>query len=525
MTSQGEGVREGLSSVTQGTMFLLIASLLYVVINFVARVLVVRNITTDEYSAYSLALTLSGVVAAVGTLGLPSAIARSLPFHGADPARRAMVRITLILGGVAGVAGSVLLFLLAVPIGHALASASLGAGTLALAIQFFSIAVATSVVGTLIAAIFQGYEDVAPNALFLNIVNPLLYVAALGVVLALPAHTLNYLDALATYAVAQVATVVLLLAYLAVRLPKRLPPGPTDAGAVRPYLWFAVPLFVVSVMSTLTGSGDTLILGIYHSSEVGTYSASLTLARLLQVGVSAASYIFLPVAAKFLRRNDTGSIELTFTTVTKWMIVFSMPLFLLFFFLPSESLGFVYGSKYTLVTLPLDLAVVGAFLTTLLGPAPTVQVAYGRTRLLAYNAIVAGLLDVGIAFLLVPTYGWVGAAIAWGTANASYSVLSLVEIAWMDHIHPFRQHFVLPLLLTGVPVGLVLGILHPTVPLWSLPPIGLAVAGLFVLLVLVTRSVDVGDAMLLDTMERLVGRPLPFVRRLGRLGLRRHRLE
>jgi O-antigen/teichoic acid export membrane protein len=525
VTSSGEGVREGLSSVTQGTLFLLVASLLYVAINFVARVLVVRNITPDQYSAYSLGLTMSGVAAAIGTLGLPSAIARSLPFHASDPERRAMVRATLVLGGGAGVGGSVLLFLLAGPIGRALASASLGAGTLTLSIQFFSISVASSVIGTLIAAVFQGYEDVTPNALFLNTINPALYVVFLGAVLALPAHTLNFFDALVTYAVAQVATVVLLAVYLVRRLPKKLPTGPRDPKAVRPYLWFAVPLFVVSVMSTLTGSGDTLILGIYHSSEVGTYSASLTLARLLQVGVSAASYIFLPVAAKFLRRNDTGSIELTFTTVTKWMIVFSLPLFLLFFFLPSESLGFVYGSKYTLVTLPLDLAVAGAFLTTLLGPAPTVQVAYGHTRLLAYNAIVAGILDVGIAFLLVPTYGWVGAAIAWGTANAAYSVLSLVEIAWMDRIHPFRQHFVLPLVLTGVPVGLVLGILHPRVALWALPPIGLAVAGLFVLLVLVTRSVDVGDAMLLDTVERLVGRPLPFVRRLGRLALRRHRLE
>jgi O-antigen/teichoic acid export membrane protein len=525
VTSSEEGAREGLSSVTQGTLFLLVASLLYVAINFVARVLVVRNISPDQYSAYSLALTLSGVVAAIGTLGLPSAIARSLPFHASDPERRAMVRATLLLGGGAGVAGSVLLFVFAQPIGASLASATLGSGTLTLAIQFFSISVATSVIGTLIAAIFQGHEDVTPNALFLNVLNPALYVVFLGAVLALPAHTLDYFDALVAYATAQIATVVLLGVYLVTRLPRRLAPGPREPSAVRPFLWFALPLFVVSVMSTLTGSGDTLILGLYHSSEVGTYSASLTLARLLQVGVSAASYIFLPVAARFLRRNDTASIELTFTTVTKWMIVFSLPLFLLFFFLPSESLGFVYGSKYTLVTLPLDLAVVGAFLTTLLGPAPTVQVAYGRTRLLAYNAIVAGVLDVGLAFLLVPTYGWVGAAIAWGTANAAYSMLSLIEIASMDRIHPFRQHFVLPLVLTLVPAGLVLGLFRTPVPHWALPPIGLAVAGLFVLLVLVTGSVDVGDAMLLDTVERLVGRPLPFVRRIGRLALRRHRLE
>jgi O-antigen/teichoic acid export membrane protein len=205
-------------------------------------------------------------------------------------------------------------------------------------------------------------------------------------------------------------------------------------------------------------------------------------------------------------------------TVTKWMILFSLPLLLLFVFVPSRSLDFVYGPTYAVVVLPLQITVIGAFLTTAFGPSTNAQVAFGQTRLLAYNAVAAAAADLGIAFVLVPSEGLTGAAIAWGVANVLYTGLSLLELALLTGVHPFRPHFALPLIVTAVPIAVVLALAPVTYPLWSLPVIGVGIAGLFVLVVLVTRSVDEGDRLLLDAVEGLIGRPLPLVRRLGRLG-------
>ena len=511
-------VREGLSSVTKGTLFLLVSTLVLVGLTFVSRVLVVRTIPATDWSAFSFGLTLAGVLAALGSLGLPNAIARSLPYAPSDAERRTIVRATLWIGGVAGAVGSVLLFVFAVPIGDTLGSVEIGVG-----LQYFSISVGASIFGGLIASIFQGYEDVAPNALFIQIVNPALFVAFLAVASVLPPSGLTYRAALLSYALANVAMLALLVLYLVRKLPQRLPrSGPLAPEALPRYLRFAAPLFVVTLMVAVVGSGDTLILGIYHPSDVGSYTVSLTLARLLQIGITAAAYIFLPVASKFLRQNERGSIATTYTTVTKWMILVSLPLFLLFFFLPSSSLYFVYGPNYSTILLPLQIVVVGAFITTVLGPAPTAQVAFGQAGLLAVNAIVAGLIDVVVAFALVPTYTYVGAAIAWGAANATYTALSAVQLASGTRVHPFHRHFVLPLVATALPVGLLLWVLHPAFSFgWKLPALGLGIAVLFVVLVVLTRSIDDGDRLLLEAVERLLGRPLPFVRRLGRYALRR----
>ena len=514
-----ELVREGLSSVTKGTLFLLVSTLLLVGLNFVSRVLVVRSISTSDWSSFSFGLTLTGVLVAIGSIGLPSSVARSLPYVTSDAERRTIVRSTLWIGGVSALAAGVLLYVLSGPIGNAL-----GSPGITLSLRFFPIALGSGILATLIASIFQGYEDVTPNALFVQIVNPSLFVVFLTVGFLLPSVGITLSEALIAYAAANALTLAALALYLVRRLPRHLTPGPLAPEALPRLLRFTAPLFVVGVMAAITGSGDTLILGTFHPSSVGIYTASLTLTRLVTVGIGAAAYIFLPVASRLVRQADVSSVGVTYATVTKWLSLVSVPLFLVFFFLPSRSLEFVYGPGYAGQVVPLQITVLGAFVTTFLGPAATAQVAFGQTRLLAVNAVVAGIVDIVVALALVPgngpTGGYVGAAIAWGSANAAYSLMCLLELSSLTGVHPFRWHFVMPILATAVPVGILLALLHPRIPLWGLPPLAIGIALWFVLAVLFTRSIDEGDRLLLEAVERLFGRPLPFFRRLGRWALR-----
>ncbi len=517
MDDSSTRVRDGLTSVTRGTLFLLVATLLFVALSFVSRVVVVRSITPEQWSAFSWGLTLAGLLSAFGTLGLPSAIARSIPYAHSDEERRSMVRGTLLVAIGAGTVVTAVLWMIGPSIG-----ARLGDSNIGVALQFFSVAVGTTIAANLIAAIFQGYEEVAPNALFLQILNPLFFVAFLGAAL-LPTHGLTFVDALTAYAAACVLTLGLVAVYAFRRLPGRLPPGHRQPGAFPKLLRFAVPLFIAGILGSVTGSGDTLILGLFHLAAVASYTVSLTLARLLQVGIGAVAYIFLPVSTKFFRRGETSSIGMIYTTVTKWMLLFSLPLFLVFFFLPSGSLGFVYSGRYTTVIAPLQILVFGAFISTVLGPGSVTQVAFGQTRLVAYNSLAAAVADVGLSLWLIPSYGAVGAAMAWASANIVSSGLAVVELGILTGVHPFRTHALVPLLVTGVPVGVVLALFHPTLPFWALPVLTVGIAVGFMLSVVATRSIDRGDELFLHAVEGLIGRRIPLVRRLGRNALRRDR--
>jgi len=506
--------RAGLASVTRGTALILVATLIFVGLGFATRVLLVRAISLGEWNAFSLGLSVSGVLAAIGTLGLPNAVARSVAYADSDAERRSILRTTFLVGTTSAVVAAAALFALAGPIGRALAMPDV-----TLALEFFPVAVACNVIQSLIASVFQGFEDTYPTAAFVLVLNPALFLAFLTG-LGVSAWGIGFETALIAYAVANVVTLVALVVHALRKVPQRLSPGPGAPGARGRLLRLAAPLFLVGAMASLIGTGDTLVLGAFHANEVGTYSASLTLARLIQIGVSAAGYIFLPVAAGYLRRGDRASLALTYGTVTKWMVIVALPLVLLFAVMPEHSLGFVYGSGYTSVVLPLQLASVAAFATALLGPAAPAQIAFGDARLQAYNGVVAAGVDLGVALALVPPYGYVGAAVAWGTANITWSALCLGEVALLRGVHPFRRAFVVPLVVTLVPTAAALFLLRAWITYWMLPPLALALAGGFVAVVLLTGSIDSGDRLLLEAIEQLLGRPLPFLRRLGRFAHR-----
>lgn len=484
--------------------------------NFLSRVLIVRSVAPSAWNAFSLGFTLTQVLLAVGGIGLPLAVARSLPYAASDAERRGILRATLLLGIAAAAIAGIALFAAAPAIGRSLGSAQLGDG-----LVFFSLAVATLIVGTLIASIFQGFSNVTPNALFLQIVNPGLFLGFLGIALVVPPHRVTYTDALVAYAASAAVTLGAMVAYAATRFPPSLVRGEVDPTARSKLLRLAAPLFVTGVMVAVAGYGDTLVLGAFHYAQVGTYTASLTFARLVQVGISAASYIFLPVASGFLARGDRRAVRLTYVTVTKWLTVVSLPLFIVFVFLPSSSLDLVYGPSYASVVVPLQVVVAGAFVGTLLGPAAMAQVAAGQARLVALNSIVAGVADVAVSLLLVPAYGASGAAAAWAVANVLYVALCLAELAASEGFHPFGRDFVVPLAVTTIPACAVLVALHPHVPLWALPVVVVGIAVVFAVVVLATGSVDDGDRLLLEAVERLLGRRLPVVRRWASLARRR----
>ena len=510
MPDATDEAREGLSSVTRGTLLMLLGTLGYVAENFVARVLLVRALPADEWGVFSLGLALVGVLTTLGALGIPQAVARSLSFASADPERRTIVRSSFAVVGPVSIGLTVGLF------AYGARLADQGA-QLGLTLELFALSIAFSVVAGLIASVFQGYEDVLPNALFQQVVNPSLFIVFMVGATALSvARALSFTAALLAYLSASACTLAALVVYGRWRLPRLLPRGPRQAGVSRRLFLFAAPLFVVGIAGILAQNGDTLLLGVFHLATVGFYTAPLSLGRLVLVGLGSLSYIFLPVATRFVRERNPTAIRVTYVTATKWMVLTSLPLFLLFFFYPGPSLAFVYGSPYIASALPLRILVLGAFLTTLLGPSTATQVAFGQTRLLMYNTIAAGGIDLALGVLLIPPFGNVGAAAAWACASVISPALSAIQLAYLEGVHPFHSHYLRPVVATGLPVGIVLAAVPTGVPYWGLPLVVLAIALLYVVAVVGTRSIDTGDRLLLEVVESFLGRRLPLVRRLSR---------
>lgn len=497
-----------LRAVGQGSMISLIGSISQLFLTFVAYIIAVHVLTITDWGAYTLGVSFTGLLSLVGLLGLGQAMARSLAFE-KDPAeRRAIVRWGLGVSAVSSAALSTTVYFAAVPLADLFHNSALVP-----VFQLMSVTVGFFILSSTIAGIFQGFKDVAPNALIANGANAGLFALFLIVLIH---YRVGVLGVVIAYVAAAGIALVLLVLYAVWKLPLHLRPDPSPPRRPRKTLWeYTVAFWGANNLVFITAYADTLILGVFWPSQaVGYYSAAMTLARILLFGTIALAFIFLPVTASLIGEGDPDTIRTTYITSTRWVLVVTVPFFLLFAFAPRTSMEFVWGHRYEPGAAALQILVITSFLSSMVGPVQSCLAGLGKARILVWTALVSAITNIALSFSLIPTFGVIGAAIAWGVARAMLPLLGL-GVLWQAHrISPFRRVLLVPLGLTlaiGGPVVVLATMFDPSP--WLVVPLFFFGAALYIVSILVTRALTRDDLVLLGGLERILGRPLPEVRR------------
>jgi len=499
---------ESYLTIGRGTTLLVLGTVVLFVASFASRVLIANGLSLADWGAFNVALALIGFASTVALLGIDQAAARTLSFERDPAVRRAVVRRAVLVAVATATVASLAVDLLAGPL-----AAAFGTPVLATVLPLGAIAVGTTILGLLLAALFQGCEDAAPNAIFNQVVNPTLFVGFTVVALALHGGLRGIL---AAYAAASSVALVAFFGYALARLPERIPAVAGPLPPVPRLARLAASFWGVGSLAFATAFVDTLILGLVRpSAEVGIYAAAMLLGRILLVGNGALTYIYLPVAARLARVGDEPLVRATYLTGTRWTLLVVTPPFLLFTFLPTLSLTAVFGPGFAAGALPLQIITVTAFVSVVVGPANACLAGLGETGPLLTTTAIAAATNVALSVTLTPIDGAIGAAIAWGVARAAYPGLGLVALYRAHRIHPFHAPLLKPLAVTlavGVPVFAVLGTF--ALPVWSVVPLAGLAAGIGLAALLATDSLLPGDVAVVRGVERLTGRPLPALHRL-----------
>ncbi len=499
---------ESAKTVGLSTVIMIVSTILLFAFNLVGRIAAARALSVAVWGEFNLGVSFTSLLSVVVLLGLNQAVARMIAYE-QDPAERhAIVRWALVVGGIVSTAASVATFLLAPWISLIFHNPGLTG-----VFQLLAIAVGFGAITPILAAVFQGFHRVAPNAIFNQIVNPALFLVFVLIFL----HAgLGLTGALLAYVIADAAAFLGLVAYYFRRIRSVLPGEPTPGRFPKPQLWrFSVALWGIASLAFITAFADTLILGAYWpATQVGYYSTAMSMARVVLLGGSALTYAFLPLASRLAREKAYPELRRTYATAARWILILSFPLLLLFTILPEASIRALFGAKYVPAAFPLQFLVITAFLSTFMGPANATLAGLGRARNQAATAAVAAVTNVALSFGLIPMYGVLGAAIAWGVARALYPALGLSVLVREYRIHPFRPILLRPLALAlglGVPLFVAVRLLVRSS--WVVFPMFLVGAGLFVGALVVTDSLSRGDLVLVGTFESVLRRRMPRVRR------------
>jgi O-antigen/teichoic acid export membrane protein len=415
---------------------------LFAIISLLAR------LGEEDVGRYASCFAILSLLALLSLAGFRSAMTRFVAMHVAD-GDAGRLRGTLRMGlGITAVASA------AIGAGLALlapwVATTLGDPSMATGVRLVGLSLPAVTFSDAALAATQGWRTQRPFTLIGRIFEPLLKLALTAVALGLGRGFEG-----AMWAVVAAAWTAAVLAGLALRAQLR---GTPKAGAVyeiREIFGFSM----VSWFSALAATGliwvGTLVLGAMEGQgEVGSFNVATRLVMLAVFVMAPINAAFTPHMAHLFHTGQTAEAARAYGSATRWILTLSMPAFIVLIVFPRQLLGY-FGESYSTAAAVTVILALGQLVSAASGPCGTVLNMSGRVRLTMIDNVAALALNLALNVVLIPTYGIVGAAVAW---SASLVVANLAKV--------LQARYVVGVVAAGAGIGRIL--------LASLPAAGAA---------------------------------------------------
>lgn len=488
-----------LMKVAEGAPIALIGSVLNVILVAVLAILIARHVDQSEFGFFCLSLTIVRFLSILSELGFSQGLPRYIAYQlGKGEYGKVWGSI---VSSVCATSLLGLFFGLSLHFNAEYISQLLHQPGLAQTIKVMAFVVPCMALVKLLVAQLRAMHEVKGGVFFQYISRPFTSIVLMCVVMVLG---LSYTWVLWAYAISFFATLVALAFFAKGRISKHIPTR-TYSAATKEILLFSLPLLGSGILAQILMSTDTLFLGYFKSAEsVGLYNGALRLAQLIPILSTAAAFTYLPVTSKLFSQNKVGEIREVYSTITKWVFIATMPLFLYVFFASDFILHLCFGAKYAGAGLPLEILSLGYFLHISFGLNAITCIALGKVRLVFVAQLLMVAANVVLDVLLIPRYGVIGASITSLCSLISGNVLVSIFIYRHSAIHPFSRKYLRMIIFAGG-ITIILCLLpardyinHTTVGAIIFPIFSLAipVAG-----VLVTNAITAEDISVIGRIE------------------------
>ncbi len=401
------------TSHVRGSTLLLVGRMLSIGINLVSQALIARHLSQADFGAFALAFSIASVGQVFITLGLHRGATQFFArYEEAGDHRRLVGTILFNIAVIVGL-GAVLV------IGVAFAQGALTANGLldptATAILLILVALAPiDALDDMLIALFAVLGS--PRAIFLRryLIGPLLrLIVAATLVLAdgdAMQLAIGYLLATLLGLVTYGAIFVRILARRGVFHTLRAAP-PTVP--IREVLTFSVPLLSNDGVWLLVNTLPLIVLTASRGlEEVAAFQVIRPAAALNMIVANSFYVLYLPAASRIAARRDTAATGELFWRTTMWVAVMSFPIFVGTFALGRPIAGLLFGDRYEPSGTYLSILAFGYLVNAASGFNGVTLAANGHTRTVAIVNLVAALIGAGLALVLIPFAGALGAAIA-----------------------------------------------------------------------------------------------------------------
>ena len=253
--------------------------------------------------------------------------------------------------------------------------------------------------------------------------------------------------------------------------------GGTDWTIVKRILRLALPFALAAAVATFTNTTGIVLLTLLQNPQAtGQFNAALTIQFALLSFVVMYQTVFLPTMSRIHRENPERLAPILYRTQRLFFMV-GWPAALGGWFYAEEIMTLFYGDAFGASATAFEVIIFNLAIATAFLGNSTALAASGRQPVNLAIGVVRTATTIGLSLVLIPQWGFVGAAYAFVGAAALRAVLSLAAVrryvARVDLWNTLSR----PALAGSLMV--IFFILVPGLPLWLGIPVG---GGLYFLL-------------------------------------------
>ena len=418
----------------QGSALLVSSGVVSFVGAFALAVLVARTFGKVPFGLWAISFSLGQLLSIVGQLGADWIVMRQGSYFqgiGDEPRLRRTIHLSLLIAGVGLVSLGIGLFALADRVAETVFDEA------ALAPLLRITAVMTPIVGMRQVIVYstQAFKEMKDAALIRNLLQPALRLAFVAVAVVVADDlTIAYGSLL----VAEIALAAISVVVLQRRISLTGPVAPVEGGKL---LRFAIPAWASRLAGQSRAQLMPVLLGSLSAiATSAVYTASNRIAGALTSVVNSLNQVYTAIGSDLYLQGRRDEFATVYRSATKWTFTLGAPLLVLMLAFPVELLS-VFGGSFREGETALVILAVGMLFHFGTGPVTVTLIIVGRSTLALLDYVVVIVIELVLAFWLIPRYGLLGGAIAKAVGTALNNIVPLWQVWLSERVLPFGFDF------------------------------------------------------------------------------------
>lgn len=267
--------------------------------------------------------------------------------------------------------------------------------------------------------------------------------------------------------------------------------APFDWALTRKMLSYSSAVMPAYVIKDLHSEVPVLLLnqilpGVQGAEAAGLYGTARRIASVLIVVRQSFEYVIAPFATAKKAAQDHDALQEMYAFSTRLICCLIVPLGALLLLIRHELL-LAFAPEFAAAAGVILILALGRMAEALMGPACSLIEMLGHRFLPLFNGLVGVVTLVTLQYLLAPTYGAMGAAIAAAVAINVTSLLSLLEGYFIYNLQPYQKSLIKPFSIALASTALMAWLEDLARPAGNLAEMTAAWLGFFITMTLVVR--------------------------------------